>query len=72
MITVITNEGCTQCEMTKKLLQNKGIGYEEILADEAEEYVAKAKKGVLPLLFDEKDRLICEGYEEALKYYEHI
>lgn len=65
MIRVIGNRGCSRCEMTKQILNNKGIEYEYMLlsdlpAEEQNVIMTKAqeeKKIALPIIIKD-DKLV--------------
>ncbi|CAK1223581.1 MULTISPECIES: glutaredoxin-like protein NrdH [Fructobacillus] len=42
-VTVFTKNNCVQCKMTKRYLDNMGVGYEEINIEEQPEYLAQLK-----------------------------
>lgn len=44
MVTVLSKSACAQCDMTKRELRNRGVGFEEKRMDLDESYLAKAKE----------------------------
>ncbi|MBS9336460.1 glutaredoxin-like protein NrdH [Fructobacillus papyrifericola] len=42
-VTVFTKNNCVQCKMTKKYLDQLGVGFEEINIEEQPEYLAQIK-----------------------------
>ena len=81
-LKIVTQEGCTQCDMTKTLLKNKDVEYEivDVDSNEGQDYVTVFNIEKLPCIIEETidtygDTMIikvCEGYEGALKVYGNI
>jgi len=64
-ITVYTKNNCMQCEMTKKILKDKGLEFEainvnEITEDEAEKTINFIKE---ELGFSSMPVVVAEGHE---------
>lgn len=64
MITVIGSKSCSRCEITKNVLNSKGIDFEYKLYDEAsEEEKARIKElnlKQLPIVFDGEKNLTLQ------------
>lgn len=50
IVKVYSKPGCVQCQMTKRLLDNLKIEYEEIDAELNREYLAKQNVKTLPFV----------------------
>jgi len=67
--TLYSAENCTQCNFTKKLLDDRGIDYEPIDIDKQPEAREKLKsEGLMsvPVLKDANDELVAVGFRPEI------
>ena len=54
-VTIYTGRRCTYCSAVKRLLDNKGVKYKEVLIDDdpvlREEMLARAQRQTVPQIF---------------------
>lgn len=67
--TLYSTDNCTQCNFTKKLLDDRGIDYTPVNIDEQPEAREKLKsEGLMsiPVLKDEDDELVSVGFQPQI------
>ena len=54
-VTIYTGHRCAYCDAAKRLFDNKGLGYKEVLIDDdpvlREEMLARTKRQTVPQIF---------------------
>lgn len=66
MITVYSKNNCPYCVQAKKLLDSKGVTYEEVKIDEnqtAREFILAAGHRTVPQIYQDNQLLVEGGFQ---------